>query len=157
MTRKITLSIPDMLHEKMEEWRRSFNLSQMFQEALSEAIHRKEEFQRRLRQDADMTEIIERLRQEKLLSEGSFSEKGKKEGVTWAKNAHYDDLMHVLDYVSAGDLVQDGRMGSYFNTRIQSDPRMQISQGTLNKYARLYIDGWRKGVQEFWNVIKEKI
>ena len=32
MAKKVTISIPDMLHEKLEKWRESFNLSKMFQE-----------------------------------------------------------------------------------------------------------------------------
>ncbi|MFH1152559.1 MAG: hypothetical protein V1793_01985 [Pseudomonadota bacterium] len=157
MTRKITLSIPDMLHEKMEEWRLSFNLSKMFQDALSEAIHKKEEFQKRLREDATMSEIIDRLRQEKLQSEGSYSEKGKREGVKWAKSAHYDDLIHALDMASSNDIVADDRMATYFSFLISKDSLMEISQGVLNKYARLYVEGWRKGVSEFWLAVKEKL
>ena len=45
MTQKVTLSIPDMLHEKLNKWRESFNLSKMFQDALLDAIQKKEEFQ----------------------------------------------------------------------------------------------------------------
>ena len=48
MTQKITLSIPDRLHEKLNEWRSSFNLSKMFQDALSDAIKKKEAFSKKL-------------------------------------------------------------------------------------------------------------
>ena len=41
MAQKITLSIPDMLHEKLTQWRSSFNFSKLFQEALTEAIQKK--------------------------------------------------------------------------------------------------------------------
>ena len=34
MAKKVTISIPDMLHEKLENWRESFNLSKMFQDAV---------------------------------------------------------------------------------------------------------------------------
>ncbi len=69
MAQKVTLSIPDMLHEKLNKWRESFNLSKMFQDTLLDAIQKKEEFQKRISKDFDMSEIINRLKQEKLESE----------------------------------------------------------------------------------------
>ena len=33
MAKKVTVSIPDMLHKEMEKWRETFNLSKMFQDA----------------------------------------------------------------------------------------------------------------------------
>lgn len=157
MTRKITLSIPDMLHDKMEEWRKSFNLSKMFQDALTEAIHKKEEFQRRMQEDSDMSEIIERLRREKKLSEGNYSESGRIKGLQWAKNAHYDDLMHVLCLQSPGDVAKDTLLSHYFNDIDGTDEHLEFSGDNPNKYTKLFLEGWQKGVSEFWNVIKEKI
>lgn len=157
MTRKITLSIPDMLYEKMEEWRKSFNLSKMFQDALTEAIHKKEEFQRRLQEDHDMAQIIERLRNEKRQTEGNYSEKGKMEGLHWAKNAHYQDLMYALELNDAEHMIKDETLGSYFKAIGGSDNFIEISSEHINKYGKLFLDGWRRGVKAFWNEIREKI
>lgn len=158
MTRKITLSIPDMLHEKMEEWRKSFNLSKMFQDALTEAIQKKEAFHRRLQEDHDMTDIIERLRYEKMQSEGNYSENGRMEGIEWVKKAHYDDLLYILELSPLPTMVNDPRMEGYFSPLIAKDPLMESSpEGSINKYTKLFIEGWHKGVVEFWNEIKEKI
>ncbi len=159
MTRKITLSIPDMLHEKMEEWRKSFNLSKMFQDALAEAINKKEEFQRHLQEDHDMSEIIERLKHEKKQSEGNYFDNGKLQGVKWAKNAHYDDLMYALGLsVAAPSLMTEDRMlGKYFSDLVASDHFIDISMDNINKYGKLFLDGWLRGVMDFWNEIKEKI
>lgn len=157
MTRKITLSIPDMLHEKMEEWRKSFNLSKMFQDALTDAIHKKEEFQRRLQEDQDMSQIIERLKHEKEQSEGSYFENGKLQGVKWAKSAHYDDLMYALKLTSPSQMAGDRMLGEYFSNLAESDHFAEISADNINKYGKLFLDGWRRGVREFWNEIKEKI
>ena len=89
MAKKVTISIPDMLHEKLEKWRESFNLSKMFQDAVTEAIQRKEEFQKRIREDLDLSQIVDRLRREKLQSEGNYYQSGKSDGLHWAKTAHY--------------------------------------------------------------------
>ncbi|SMC49793.1 hypothetical protein SAMN02746065_10348 [Desulfocicer vacuolatum DSM 3385] len=157
MTRKITLSIPDMLHEKMEEWRKSFNLSKMFQEALTEAIQKKEAFQKRLQEDHDLVDIIERLRYEKMQSEGNYSENGRIEGIEWVKKAHYDDLLYVLDFFPLSSMVTDPRLDAYFSPIITKDPLMEITPEGINKYTKLFIEGWHRGVVEFWNEIKEKI
>ena len=157
MTRKITLSIPDMLYEKMENWRKSFNLSKMFQDALTEAIHKKEEFQKRLQEDHDMTQIIERLRHEKMQTEGNYSEKGKTQGVQWAKNAHYEDLMYALELTDAAQMAKDETLGAYFYELGASDHFIEITTDHINKYGKLFLDGWRRGVKAFWNEIKEKI
>ncbi len=157
MTRKITLSIPDMLHEKMEEWRKTFNLSKMFQDALSEAIHKKEAFQKRLQEDHDMVDIIERLRHEKMQSEGNYSENGRLQGIEWAKSAHYDDLMYVIELSPGPAMVAAPRLETYFSTITGKDPLMEASPEGINKYTRLFIEGWHRGVLELWNEIKEKI
>lgn len=150
MARKITLSIPDLLHEKMEEWRQSFNLSKMFQDALAEAIHKKEEFQRRFHEDTTMSETIERLRREKKISEGNFLENGRTQGLQWAKSAHYDDLMYALTFDSVTALANDGRLVQNFSPNIEKD---QLT----DRHARLFIQGWQRGINEFWNEIKEKL
>ena len=157
MTRKITLSIPDLLHEKLEDWRKSFNLSKMFQDALAEAIQKKEEFQRRFQDDLSMSETIERLRQEKKISEGNYSENGKREGFRWAKSAHYDDLMYALDFDSAAAMAHDERLAAYFSSTMEQEHSMEQSGNELNKYTKLFLEGWLQGVNEFWNEIKEKL
>ncbi len=152
MARKITLSIPDLLHEKLEEWRQSFNLSKMFQDALAEAILKKEEFQRRFQEDTSMAETIERLRREKKISEGNFLENGRVEGFQWAKSAHYDDLMYALTFDSVTALAADERLVQNFS----QDMDMEKDQLT-DRHTRLFIQGWQSGINEFWNAIKEKL
>ena len=66
MTKTITISVSDELHETMMKWKDSFNFSGVFQEAIAEKIQRKEDFQKRLKEvTEDMNETIERLKLEK--------------------------------------------------------------------------------------------
>ena len=120
MSQKITLSIPDLLHEKLEEWRASFNLSKMFQEALTDAIRKKEEFQKRFAEDFDISDVISRLRQEKCDWEKKFHKKGKLEGVKWAKMAHYKDLLYVLGITDTYKLISDPVLNTYFEKLYRS-------------------------------------
>ena len=157
MAKRVTVSIPDMLHEKMEKWRNSFNLSKMFQEAVSEAIQKKEDFQRRIKEDLDMAEIIERLRKEKARSDRNSFEAGCDAGLQWAKSAGYDDIQYALNWNYDENVCQDPVLGDYFAGRIERNKLMEINDSGLNEYLRLYLDGWLKGLSDFWTEVKDKI
>ncbi|MBU1344835.1 MAG: hypothetical protein KKE44_08625 [Proteobacteria bacterium] len=157
MAQKITLSIPDLLHEKLKDWRTSFNLSKMFQEAITDAIQRKEEFQKRFSEDFDMSEIIKRLKHEKLVWEKQYFKKGKAEGFRWAKTAHYEDLLYVLQYDGTYQLISDPKMNQYFEQIYQSTDFVNHSNAGSVDHEQRFIDGWFKGVFEFWKQVKEKL
>ena len=157
MTQKITLSIPDLLHEKLKEWRTSFNLSKMFQEAVTEAIYKKEEFQKRFSKDFDMPEIIKRLKHEKQIWEKKYYKLGKAEGLRWAKTTHYEDLLYVSQFNDTYQLISDPKMNQYFEQAYQSTDLVNYSNSGSVDHEQMFIDGWFKGVLEFWDQIKEKL
>jgi len=157
MTQKITLSIPDLLHEKLKDWRTSFNLSKMFQEAVTDAIHRKEEFQKRFSKEYNMSEIVKRLKQEKLIWEKQYYKLGKKEGLRWAKTAHYEDLLYVLQFDGTYRLISDPKMNDYFEKIYQSTKFTNHSNSDSVDHEKMFMDGWFNGVLEFWNHVKEKL
>jgi hypothetical protein len=157
MAQKITLSIPDLLHEKLKEWRTCFNLSKMFQEAVSDAIQKKEEFQKRFSEDFEMPDIIKRLKLEKLIWEKQYYKKGKTEGFQWAKTAHYEDLLYVLQFDDTYQLISDPKMNQYFEQIYQSTELVKYSNSGSVNHEQKFMDGWFKGVLEFWNQVKEKL
>ncbi len=157
MTQKITLSVPDFLYEKLEEWRASFNLSKLFQEALAEAIQKKEEFQRRISEDFDMADIINRLKQEKQSWEKKYYALGKTEGIHWAKIAHYSDLLYVLKFTDTYKLISDSKMSEYFKKLYDSTNLSKNKDSGPFNDQQMFMEGWFKGVLEFWNHIKEKL
>ena len=157
MAQKITLSIPDLLHEKLKEWRTSFNFSKMFQDAVTEAIQKKEAFQKRFSEDFDMPEIIKRLKHEKLIWEKKYYKLGKKEGLRWAKTIHYEDLLYVLQFNDTYKLISDPKMNEYFEQIYQTTDLATYSNSNAVDHEQMFIDGWFKGVLEFWNQVKEKI
>lgn len=157
MVQKITLSIPDLLHEKLKEWRNSFNFSKMFQEALTEAIQKKEDFQKRFSEDFEMPEIIKRLQHEKVLWEKQFFKSGKKEGMKWARSAHYEDLLHVVNMNDTYKLTEDPKMKAYFEEVYDTYALAKNTiEGSID-HQLLFIDGWLTGVNGLWNQVKEKI
>jgi hypothetical protein len=158
MTKKVTLSVSDELSEKMEKWKDSFNFSGIFQEAITEAIQRKEDFQKRLKEDPKMNEIIERLRKEKAESEKEWFEIGKTEGLEWAKVSSYDELQIVLtadgdeipmDLLNKNDDVNE----EWFQEQVYDYyvlPRDTIADTRFQA-------GFMRGVREFWKEVANKI
>lgn len=157
MAQKITLSIPDLLHEKLEEWRASFNLSKMFQEALTEAIQKKEEFQRRFKEDFDLSDVISRLRKEKNDWERKFYSAGKTEGLKWAKSAHYEDLLYVMKFKDAYALISDPKLNCYFEKIYASSDLVTYSNSDTVTHEQMFMQGWQKGVLELWEQVKDKL
>ncbi len=161
MAKKITVSVPDELHQKMTEWRESFNFSKIFQKAVSSMIQRKEEFQTRLRSNIDMAAIADRLRREKLESQSESSELGKKEGVTWARSAHYEELQYALRWLPEKNPQRDEVMGDYFARLFASNkellPATPEGNAGPNEFVRTFLAGWKEGVDAFWDEIKDKI
>lgn len=157
MAKKVTISIPDMLHEQLEKWRESFNLSKMFQDAVSEAIQRKEEFQKRIREDLDLGQIIERLRREKMQSQGNYFETGKNDGILWAKTAHYDDLQYALQWTDLENGAKDLVLGHYFTEIIAANRFLDCNTYSSSEYLLNYLKGWKQGIGQFWTEIREKL
>lgn len=157
MAQKITLSVPDLLYERIKQWRDSFNLSKMFQEVMTEAIQKKEEFQKRFHQDFDLQDIVKRLKIEKYQAEKNFYESGKNQGIQWAKSAHYEDLIYVLQIEDPYQLDSDDRLESYFRTLFTSDSRHSALIHFSSDNKKLFLDGWFKGVCHFWKQIEESL
>ncbi len=157
MAQKITLSIPDMLHEKVTEWRSSFNFSKMFQEALTEAIQKKEELQKRFSEEFDMPDIVKRLRQEKMAWENNYYKVGKSQGVRWARLAGYEDLLYVLHFENTYELIGHVEYKSYFQDIYEANDLGKYSSEGGVDHERKFMDGWFDGVNSFWNEVKEQI
>ena len=158
MTKKITISVSDELHEKMMEWKDSFNFSQVFQNAISGLIQKKEDFQKRLKGDENMTAIIERLKKEKGESEHEWFEIGKDKGLQWAKLAHWDELMLIIDM--EGNEIPIEKL-----TEIESANEDWFDDEVFNLYPLfkgtkaygIFEAGFIDGVVEFYDEIKDKI
>ena len=161
MSKKITVSVPDDLHQKMTEWRESFNFSKIFQKAVSTMIQRKEEFQKRLRSNIDMAAIAERLRREKQESQTESSELGKKEGVKWARSAHYKELKYALTWMPEENPQRNDVLGDYFDDLFSTRNELQRiapeGNNESGEFVRSFLCGWKEGVEAFWSEIKDKL
>lgn len=168
MVKKFNLSVPEELAEKIEQRREQLgSLSSIFQEAVAERIRKKEEFEERLKGDDDMEQIIERLKREKIQARSNYHEKGREEGLRWAKAASYIDLEYArkFDPTDAEGVydptipLHDNVLGHYFIEALEGDTltNPEADEDQLNDFARQWLDGWLEAVREFWAVVQDRL
>lgn len=177
MTKKVTISVPDELHEKMERWRNEFNFSRIFQDAVGEAIGDKDSIRKKVREDTSMQEIIERLRREKAESEAKATrleqddsdrkqaerEAARVAGLEWAKTAHYDQLKKVGQLIEEAREAHIGAERTAYITQLHNlmeQLRMsRVDTGTVQTKDRMakYDSEWQDGVLEFWKEVRDKL
>jgi hypothetical protein len=154
MSKRVTLSIPDALYRKLEEWRDSFNLSRVFQDALAEMIRRKESLMERLQDD--MPQIIARLRQEKREAEGSWEKRGHDRGLKWARGAHWLDLKKMLA-CGADSLLEDSALFPDSFQKALAEEAAEIGDDDREAFDCSFAEGWIRGVREFWTMVEDKL
>jgi hypothetical protein len=153
MAKKITLTVNERLFEQIDAWRSSFNLSRLFQEAVSEAIKRKEEFQRMLSGSVDVPRIVERLKSEKLGALEKAGAAGKADGGAWAGRAHYEELVAVVGAIPAPTDAEDRSVQTW-----QTHAGTSRLEGKLaGEVLAAYREGWRAGVIGLWDLVKDKL
>jgi len=152
---KVTVSIPDALHEKMQQHKATLNYSKIFQEAVSTAIASKERLKKNIHEEIDMESVIERLRQEKKEIMEDYYEQGKAEGIFFAKNVSFTELEHAgtevdLKYLISSSRFRNDLLGDYFTDYCRDSP---FSETSLVPFMR----GWLEAVKTFWNEVSKKI
>lgn len=156
MSPKITLSIPKELYEKMEKWKTSINFSGVFQQAISDLIEKKENFNGRIKKEASTEEVITRLIQEKKKSEERAENFGRDDGLGWAKSAEYSDLKYVAENICTDKIL---KIYDYYNDSIIGDWVKDLIEEP--EHAGLdwdkYFKGWKYGVRYFWKEVKDKL
>ena len=161
MAKRVTISVPDELHEKMNQWRASFNFSRIFQRAVSTMIQKRESFQEQVRTSLDLPAIVARLRKEKLEAESDFSETGRREGLAWSRTAHYQEIQYALAWEPGEDPTRDATLGDYFQEVFRTRPVLKAAglkdSAGVEALTRAFVRGWQDGVRHFWNEVKDRI
>ncbi|MBI9081988.1 MAG: hypothetical protein JEZ11_00230 [Desulfobacterales bacterium] len=161
MAKRVTISVPDELHEKMNQWRTSFNFSKIFQRAVSSMIQKRESFQEQVRNSLDLTAVVTRLRKEKQETESDYSEKGRRKGLAWSRAAHYQEIQYALAWEPDDHPTRDAVLGDYFEEAFKVRPPLNVAgkQGApeTETLTKAFVCGWQDGVREFWNEVKDRI
>ena len=157
MAKKITLTVPDGLYKKIDEWRSAFNMSRIFQDAVSEAIRRKEDVRRRVGEESGLGEIIQRLKQEKSHWEETLRHKGERGGQEWASRAHYEDLVLAVS-VTPEQILRMPHMAQPLREALdQLEPFSALMSQKLENVRAAFAEGWKKGINDFWEMVRDKI
>ncbi|KQC08949.1 MAG: hypothetical protein APR62_03705 [Smithella sp. SDB] len=162
MARKITISVPDDLYERMTPWKSSLNFSKVFQNAISGMIQKKEALTSKIRKDVDLASVVDRLKKEKIDYELNVTEWGKKDGLEWCKTAHYRELQYALAWAPYKNPDQDEELGDYFSHMFEKYKKRIMATGKkaqhrLSDFSEKYLKGWKEGVELFWNEVKDKL
>lgn len=154
MSKRVTLSIPDTLYRKLEEWRDSFNLSRVFQDALAEMIRRKENLVEHLQ--ADLPQIIDRLKKEKKETESSWEHLGREKGMQWARGAHWLDLKKMLSRDVESLIGNSTDFPAPFR-KVLDQEAADAASADREEFFRSFTGGWFKGVRDFWALVEDKL
>jgi len=168
VSRKYTLTVPDDQVEKIEQWKSRLNLSEVFRNAVERKIGALEAHE--AKKEEDMEAIIERLRSERREGVGTAKEAGRAEGLSWAKNAHFENLRYAADtfdlvpdgtnYVFEGTLLNDPVLSEYFKEVLNRPPYQLEGRDrwdSLGQMEDAWIDGWKEAVDEFWGTVSERL
>jgi len=147
----------------MDEWKGEIKFSKEFQKHIWKVIQRKEKLKESLGGDQQLQSIIERLQEEKMETIGDYKEIGCKDGVQWAEEAHYEQIQAVLSWNPDEGFPQNDcldELKEYFTNAIMEDEHMDWQDwqhDRPNKYNDQWLNGWKEGVETFWNKVKDKL
>ena len=161
-TKKVTLSVPKDLYDEMQEWKDSFNYSQIFKDEVRRKIRLKEEFQQRLREDVNIEQIIERLREEKKEAEANCYSTGRERGLQWAKAASYGDLSFTIRLIDRGVNfgTDPGLRATQLEKEMAENPYLNYEAWCSRVYDKMndeFLRGWQESVWEFWKEVRDKL
>jgi len=156
MAKKITLTVTESLAQKIDEWRSSFNLSRLFQDAVSEAIKRKEEFQRMITGKADIPQIVERLKAEKMGLLDTARNAGELGGTAWASKAHYRELISAVTPGSHIPPYEDDA-ARIFREWESSSGAGKLPEKEREDMKASFYDGWSSGVSGLWELVRDQL
>jgi len=162
MAKKMNLTVPDDLWKKIQKWKHTFNLSEIFQKAVAREIKFKEEFQQRLGEDVEMEQIIKRLREEKEEVEANCYRAGRERGLLWVKAASYADLHFTIQLIDKDiDFGTDpGLRARHLDKEMAELPYLNYEAWHARVYDKMnheFLRGWTDSVWEFWKEVRDKL
>jgi len=154
MTRRVNISIPDNLYERLQAIKDKINVSKLCQEALLSEVQIAE-----LRPSGDEEAIIARLQEEKKKYHQEYYDYGKKEGLQNAKNLSFSDFK-ALDKISEEVARNSGcEIGAILDKTFDWVCKVEAELSDKERFfdSSLYWKGWVDGALEFWDGIKDKV
>lgn len=141
LAERITITIPNDLHERLQAVKDALNVSRVCQEGLEAAI-RIEELKRE--KSPNMDTLIERLRIEKEQDVAEWKEQGIVKGKDDALNLSYNEFKNLETKQSIADNWTYWIEEDYFE-----------DMEAVDKDA--FFQGWLEGVLSVWDEVKESL
>ncbi|MEH2383111.1 MAG: hypothetical protein V7K27_30215 [Nostoc sp.] len=156
MAQRITITLPDNLHERLQMFKESLNISGVCQQAIDLAVQIEEI---KVRTDIPaMEKAITRLRKQKQEASAKWKQTGFKDGLIDATEK-LDYL--TLKYIGEGGDIEESIPG------IKNEPTvmMWVEHFKFARYeieedyfeSEIYTQGWIEGVIHVWKEIKDKL
>lgn len=145
---RLNITIPDELYAALEPWRGRLNISKICQEALAREVAKLNELPR---QAAELAALIERLQQEKAHAEKFAYAQGVTDGVAWARDASYAELRRWGE-CSAGPHAPRGGDGE---RALHAALQPYQADPAFDELA--YREGWRMGIEEVWQRVRDQV
>ncbi len=142
MAERITITIPNDLHERLQAVKDALNVSRVCQEGLEAAI-RIEELKRE--KSPNMDTLIEKLRIEKEQDVAKWKEQGVIEGKKDALDLSYSEFRDLESKQSITDDLTDWIEENHFENM----------EGFVDK--DVFLEGWLEGVLSVWDEVKESL
>ena len=155
--KKLTITIPSDLAERLEPWRDRMNISKLCSEAIEREIAVVADLPREVQ---EFTDVITRLRTERAEARKRDYWIGYEDGFTYAKGASEQDLVF---YASIWESCKHLMRGKTLRTEDVELPRSE--EVHLHEFmgdrkvidAGVYKVGWLDGLQTVWDVVEHKV
>ena len=169
-TNRYTVTVPEDLLEKIEQYKDKLNLSEIFREAVKAEIERREAFVGRLSGILeDEEDLVTRLQREKAEEEQTLYQQGREDAIAFANAAPYRDLIYAVNQWEPQDQKRHGGPANYDprEDRILGDWLVGVfdeygfvldeRDGWPDDGFQKWERGWIDGVLEIWRKIEGKL
>ena len=159
---RVTVYLSDELSERLNRYRDKLNISGICSTAIEKEIRILEDLPED-RKDMDeivaqVRERILRLREDKRKEERVWFKKGYEAGLKWAREeADYEGLRK---YGEGMPVVEHGTSGAKRTRYIRSREEIMVRKAAGDCPSDMlvyYEEGWMKGVQAVWELVKDKL
>lgn len=141
VAQRITVTIPDQLHERLQQVKDKLNISGLCQQAIEKAVEIEEI---KFKDVPNMEKLLERLRMEKQQSEDNWKKEGIKDGRADAMDLSYDEFRAL-----------EGNEDIPDNIEIWVRDRNMEYLENLDEEA--YLEGWKEGALSVWEQVKDSL
>jgi hypothetical protein len=140
LTERITITLPDLLFQRLQPVKNSMNISGLCQQAIEQAVTIEE-----LKGESkNMDKLIEKLKLEKEQDNMSLKSQGITDGIEDATELSYTDFKHLEIKESISDDVLEWLR----------ENRLEHMDDINSDNENVYLKGWLEGVLSVWEQVK---